>query len=80
MTILLVSVTIWEATAPVKLPPCNVPSLDNSDGFGSKVNKGGISRLAPRKQSAAGSKQQIPIVEWSESTYLGFNFLVRAHK
>src|SRR5678815_6137760 len=30
-------------------PPCNVPQLDDSCRLESKVNKGGISRLAPRK-------------------------------
>src|ERR1700736_758078 len=43
------SVTLWEATAPVKLPtmrglgPCFEPQLDI------RIAKGGISRTAPRK-------------------------------
>ena len=41
------SVTLWEATAPVKLPtmhglgPCSEPQLDI------RIAKGGISRVAP---------------------------------
>ena len=42
------SVTLWEATAPVKLPTrhCSLPGFTGS-GLGFRSNKGGISRLAP---------------------------------
>ena len=42
------SVTLWEATAPVKLPTRHCP-LSCQRGLGSKSDKSGISPLAPPK-------------------------------
>ena len=41
------SVTLWEATAPVKLPTWHGPRPDNGTGLGSKYNQSGISLMAP---------------------------------
>ena len=41
------SVTIWEATAPVKLPTCHCPENRSGPRLGLNLAKGGIPRLAP---------------------------------
>ena len=41
------SVTLWEATAPVKLPTRCCPTTGSRPGLGPKPDKGGISRLPP---------------------------------
>ena len=43
------SVTIWEATAPVKLPTCHCLGTGSRCRLGLNFAKGGIPRLAPRK-------------------------------
>ena len=43
------SVTFWEATAPVKLPTKHCPCAGLRRRLGFLLNKGGISRLAPRR-------------------------------
>ena len=43
------SVTLWEATAPVKLPTRQCPSPRVRSRLDFKVNQGGISRLPPWK-------------------------------
>ncbi len=43
------SVTLWEATAPVKLPTWHGPSPRSWARLGSRLNQGGISLSAPPK-------------------------------
>ena len=43
------SVTVWEATAPVKLPACHCLNTGSRCWLGLNLAKGGIPRLAPRK-------------------------------
>ena len=50
------SVTLWEETAPVKLPDEHCPRPDSRDGLELKHIQGGISPLAPRRLAPPASQ------------------------